>query len=347
MIRTTVLTVLLTIGLLTSDDQANAQRRFIELEISTSPRAPLGSQQEWNMLLNDVGADRVRLRTAGSAKVKVVESESSGLSRIKILGAIQDRKLVLPGKSFSARDKAMLREYIQQLRDDGANIALADKKAFGLTSQQLVDLNGQLSKKLELTTKGQTAAEVLQKVRRQLPVDFETDLAAKQALKRSEPILDELEGLSIGTAMAAIMRPLGLVVAPTRERGAKTKLLITDFRKAEEHWPVGWPTQDIPLRSVPDLLEKFPIEVRDFPLGQVIQAIQAKSEVPMLLDHNSIARADIDLSTSQVTLIKKNASYLHALGKVLNQTKPKMKYEIRADENGKSFLWLTTLRAGR
>ena len=346
MIRIYVLAAFLIFGFLTAD-QANAQRRYIELEIATSPQAPIGSQQSWTELLNDVGVDRVRIRTSGSAKVKVTESESGGTKRIKILGAVQDRKLILPGKSFSVRDKALLRDYIQQLRDDGADVALADKKAFGLTSQQLFDLNALLSQKLEFTTKGQTATEVLQEVRKLLPIDFETDLAAKQALKRSEPILDELEGLSIGTALAAVMRPLGLVVAPTRDRGAEPRLLITDFRKAEEHWPVGWPAQDIPKRTVPEMLGTFPIEVRDFPLNKVIEAIQAKGKVPMLLDHNSIARAGIDLSTSQVTLIKKNASYLNALGKVLNQTKPRMKYEIRADENGKSFLWLTTLRATR
>lgn len=323
-----------------------SQNRFIEIEIATSRLAPLGTQQRWMQLLNDVGADRVRSRTAGdSTPIKITESDDS--KRVKIQGAIHKEKLVLPGKKFSIRDRAGLRDYIKSIRDDGANVGLADKKAFGLTSQQLVDLNGILSKKLDQSTKGKTCAEVLTSIKRSIPLRFQTDTAAKTALKRQEPIEDELAGLSIGTALAAMARPLGLVLQPYRERGREMALRLTDFRGAKEHWPVGWPSQDLPLRTVPSMLKKFPIEIRSFPLDKALQAIQAQGKVPMLIDHNSLARAGIELSETQVTVIKKNGTYLNTLGKILSQVKPRMKYEIRADENGTSFLWLTTVGSKR
>lgn len=39
------------------------------------------------------------------------------------------------------KDKQGIRDYIQKIRDDGSKVALAEKKAFGLTSEQLVGVS--------------------------------------------------------------------------------------------------------------------------------------------------------------------------------------------------------------
>ena len=321
---------------------ASAQKRYIQLEVAVSNRAPVETQQRWMKMLSEVGADRVRSVTAGaSATVKISDTPSSGSERIKINGAIQDGKLILPGKTFTIRDKIQIKDYIQQLRDDGIDVALAEKKAFGLTSQQLVDVNTLLTEKLKFETLNQSSSQVVRKIGRGLG-GLVLDSSARKALKRDEPILDELEGLSLGTSLAAIARPLGLVLVPKRQRGGEVELHLVDYKDAEEHWPIGWPSPAIPKKMVPSLFAKFPIEVREYPADQVLKVIQSKAKVPMLYDFNSLARAEIDLSKTAVTFVKANSTYIFALRKVLNQTKPRMAYEIRVDETGRPFLWLST-----
>ncbi len=317
------------------------KKRYVEIEVVVSRQAPVETQQQWMKLLTDVGADRVRSKTSRyGAKVKVSENESSTSIRVKVEGAIQGGKLVLPGQSFSMRDKAALTEYVAQLKTDGAEIALSEKKAFGLTSKQLVAVNEALKHPLKSETTGQTASKVVGELMNQLSLRVKMDASAKRAFARSEPIEDELKDFSAGTALAAVARPLGLVMVPKRI-GSEISLHLIDYTKADEHWPIGWPAPAIPKRMVPRLFDKFPIEVREFPLDQVLNAIQTRSKVPMLFDYNSMARAGIDLSKTNVTFAKKS-SYAHALGKVLNQATPRMDYEIRVDENGRPFLWITT-----
>jgi hypothetical protein len=317
-------------------------RRIVELEVSSSDTAAVESQQRWMNILSEIGADRVRSVSRNQGEAQIIESQSSQAILIKVQGVIQGEKLLLPGKTFSIRDQSALRDYVNQLRTDGAEVALAEKKAFGLTSQQLVEVNERLGVPLDVSTIGKTIGELVSHVRSKLEMPLEIQPSANFKAKQQEQILDELQGLSFGTVLAAALRPVGLVVTVQRNPGGQTILSVVDYREAEEHWPVGWPSDSIPKNVVPEMFVNQAIEIRGFALDQVLQAIQVRAKVPMLLDHNSLARAGIELDQTKVTFVKERASYMHALGKVLNQTKPRMKYEIRVDEGGKPFLWIST-----
>ena len=318
------------------------QRRIIELEIAASRFEPVETQQRWMQMLSEVGADRVRSKTSGTGTVKITETELSGSVRIKIQGAIDKGKLVLPGKSFSIRQKSAIADYIKGIRDDGANVSLAEKKAFGLTSQQLVDVNKALQAKLNFKTIGMDAGEFLSKAGRKTGMRMVMDDAARSAVKGRETVLDELEGFSVGTSIASVARTLGLVLVPKRAQGQPVMLHLVDYRSADEFWPIGWPGNKLGRSSLPTMYEKFPIEIRNAPLDQALKAVRVRAKVPVLFDHNSMAIAEIDLTKSNVTYVKDSSNYINLLTKILNQTKPRMDFEIRIDENGKPFLWLST-----
>ena len=125
---------------------AMAQRRMIVLEISSDARSPVGTQQKWMEMLQKVGADKVVSRTGKSGTPTVEETRMTSSSLVKVTGFVVGGKLKLPGGSFSIRDTAGIRELLKRLREDGAKVALAEKKAFGLTSEQLVALHQQLAK---------------------------------------------------------------------------------------------------------------------------------------------------------------------------------------------------------
>ena len=114
-------------------------------------------------------------------------------------------------------------------------------------------------------------------------------------------------------------------------------------REAKEHWPVGWPIEDGPINVAPKLFKTLPVTIRDFSLQEVLDAIQPRTELPFIYDLNSFARYGVDLTKTKVELDGK-MSYQRAINRALQQSTPSLKSELRQDEQGKPFLWITTTR---
>ncbi len=320
----------------------SSPRRVIYLEISADARARVGAQQQWLEMLQEVGADRVVSRTLKDGRVGIEETDMTNATVIKVSGVIAGNRLKLPGGSFSIRDQAGIRELLTRLRDDGAKVAMAEKKAFGLTSEQLVALHGRLSQTVDFETKGRKAGDVTAELIKKIGVPFVLDSSARAAVNGNELVSDELKGLATGTALAAVVRPLGLVIEPKREQGKQLEVQLRDSRQGTENWPIGWPLERVPVAVAPALFEKIPLEIRNFPLSAVLKAIEKKSGVNFLIDYNTLARKDIDLATTKVTLVEKKVALLVAVSNALKQSKPRLSCEIRMDENAKPFLWITS-----
>jgi hypothetical protein len=318
-----------------------AKRRMIYLEVSADARARVGTQQDWLKMLQDVGADKVLSKTARTGTPTIEESEFTNSTIIRVTGFIVGSQLRLPGGNFSIRDKAGIRTLLQKLRDDGARVALAEKKAFGLTSEQLVGLHGVFAEPVEFNTKGQNAGDVIGGLIKQTGLKFVLDPSARAAVNGKETVAEELKGMSVGTALAAVVRPLGVVVQPKREQGKSLEIHILDSRSSDENWPIGWPIDRPPVSAAPDLFDQIPIEIRNFPLNAVLDAIEKKSGVPFFYDHNTLARKGIELSEVKVTLVDKKIALLVAVSRLLKQSQPRLSYEIRVDENAKPFLWIS------
>jgi len=320
----------------------SSPRRIIYLEISADSRARVGAQQQWLEMLQGVGADRVVSRTLRDGRVGIEETKMTSATVIKVSGVIAGDRLKLPGGSFSIRDKAGISELLKRLRDDGAEVAMAEKKAFGLTSVQLVALHQRFSQPVNFETKGRKAGEVTAELVKKIGIPFVLDSSARAAVNGDELVLDELRGLSMGTALAAVVRPLGLVIEPKREQGKQLEIHLQDTRQAKENWPVGWPLERVPVAVAPTLFDKIPLEIRNFPLAAVLNAIEKKSGVNFLIDYNTLARKDVDLATTKVTLVENKVALLVAVSNALKQAKPRLSCELRMDEIGKPFLWITS-----
>lgn len=334
----------LTTALISSPGICEAQqtRRYISLEITSNVKAPMGTQQKWMQMLQKVGADRVTSKTGVAGTPTVEETQTTAMTHVQVTGFIGGRKLFLPGGSFAISDVAGIKSLLQKIRDDGSTVALADKMAFGLTSEQLVALHERLAKKVEFTTKDQKAGEIIKKIVNQSGLDFVYDKAARAAINGEEKVAEELRGISTGTALATVLRPLGLVLEPNRKQGKAMKMQILDSRSSKENWPIGWPIEKAPVEVEPKLFDTLPIEIRGFPLKTALDAVQKRADVPFFYDHNTMAREGIELDKVKATLVQKKISLLVAVSKLLKQSKPKLWEEIRVDENGKPFLWITT-----
>jgi hypothetical protein len=71
-------------------------------------------------------------------------------------------------------------------------------------------------------------------------------------------------------------------------------------------------------------------------------AIEGRLNVPFLYDHNNMARDRIEPSQINVSLPAGRTFYNKILRQLLFQAK--LKADLRADEAGKPFLWITTIR---
>jgi len=329
---------------------ANAAEPAVTLELFTEDGVSITGSQQWSQALGQAGLNRssgvtVRIRKARSGDEGTIVNRGDERSpHYYVTGFIRaDNRLHLPNaRPISVRQANSLKEYIANLKADGIEGMAAPKAAFGLTPSQLVDLHKQLSRPTTFDTKGLRSGDAMRQLVAGSPYEVEVSAVARTAFRGSSTVVDELKGVSVGTAMAAVLRPLGLVLVPVRPRGGDIKLVITDSRSAPESWPVGWPSEQPALKTMPKLFEFLNAEIDDYKLSDALAAIAPRLEAPLIFDQNSMARHGVDADTVKVSHPDERVYYKKMLERILAQAK--MKMELRVDEAGEPFLWLTTIK---
>jgi hypothetical protein len=311
----------------------------VELEISSEPGFPVANARQWTELLSKAGFAAVRIRGGKAGDTLSIQTRGTEATPSYLVsGALTaDGQLLLLKGRFGLNDRARIEAWLAKLREGGEEGITVKPAAFGLLPKQLVAVHEALAVPVAFSTKGKQPREVAKQIADTLSLKFVTDTTGQAALGTGEPVGDELQGLSAGTALAAVLRPLGLVLVPEKS-GGEVRLRIADSQSAKENWPVGWPPKSNPGTTLPGLFKYLDVEVEKTPLDETLAAIGGRLKVPMLIDHNSVARRSIDLA-QKVSLPKGNTYYSRALEKLLYQAR--LKYEVRIDEADKPFLWIT------
>lgn len=318
----------------------------VELELMTEDGFPITGAQTWNQVLQDVGASRIRIRAAHSGERGGIEKRGSDSAPIYVVKGFlsAENTLRVPGATFRSTDRVRIKAWIEQLKADGIENLTAAKGAFGLTSKQLLDLHKHLAAPLTFSTKGERVLDVVQRIANGITVSVRIDDSAREAVYGKEVVAEELTGMSSGTSLAAVLRPLGLVASPYRPSGSDAKILIVDARRADENWPVGWPAENSPSTTLPKLFEFLNVEIDGFALSDALSAIQKRINVPFLYDYNSLARHGVELDQIKVSIPKGRTYYKGVIDRMLLQATPRLRAELRVDEAGQPFLWITTVR---
>jgi len=314
----------------------------VELEVILEGGAIPTDAAQWSKMLDEAGFSSVRLRSGKASESPSLQSGSGGTKSYRVVGLLNaNNQLVLPKGRFGLGDRARIEEWLRKLRDSGEEGILVKPTAFGLLPRELVAVHEALAVPVKTLTAGKQPREIAKQIAGGLSLKFTTDGAGQQALAADEPIVDELEGLSSGTALAALLRPLGLVMVPEKAEG-ELRLRISTMQAAKEHWPVGWPPKGNPRETLPELFKTLNVEIDQAPVAELLKAVGGRIKSPVLIDHNALAAAQIDLATAKVGLPLTKTYYDRILDRLLFQAK--MKYELRVDEAGKPFLWITALR---
>jgi hypothetical protein len=321
------------------------------LELVGEDRSSALAFQEWVQVLGKAGVKDVRIRAGDQsampgdrpAKVDIAVQGTPQSPLYVVTGIVKSRdELLLPCGVFRRSDAARLARWLDDLAAHGPPDRRPQKSAFGLTAEQFQQVHQQLARPVDFSTRAAARAEVVAKIGRQLQLPLQFDAESARALG-DDTVEEELRDLSCGTALACVLRPAGYCLVP-RAAGGKLVCAVVQARPALEIWPVGWePPPDQPPRDVlPILLEFLNVNIQKVPAAQAVEAIGQRLKVPVLLDHNALARHGIDPAKAIVSLPQGRTTYSQALRRLLSQAG--LKFEVRLDEAGKPFLWISTVK---
>jgi hypothetical protein len=315
----------------------------VQLELIGDPREAAFTLQAWGQALDRAGIRGVRLRSGDESIGPAIETRGDSDHPLYLVTGrvISDRELLLPGGKFTRGDLARLKQWLADLAEQGPSDQRPAKAAFGLTQPQFAAVKADLARPVDFSTQGLSRRDAVEKIARGLKNPLQSDEGVARVLER-EKIEDELSGLTAGTALACLLRPAGLGVTPQNDRGRISYMIVKSQSNSTETWPVGWtPDQPVP-KLLPGLYRVGNVSIQDYTVSAAMEAVGKRVKTPVLYDRRALAAQHIDPAKVQVTVPPTRLTYGMALRKLLSQAG--LKYEIRIDEAGVPFFWITTAK---
>lgn len=314
----------------------------VSLELKAEPGFPMTSQHRWMKFLEDFGFSDIRIRGANPGdEATVINRGTDQTPRYRVVGILTGGGVLqLPGAALRYGQRPALQQWLERLRQGGTDSVTQATGVFGLTESQLLKVHSALRDPVTTSTKGRAVRDVVQQMVTGLKVAVQIDTPAETAMRGGGKVRDELRGISRGTALVAAIRPLGLDLVAALHNGGQVALRIVRSGQNTERWPLGWKPKKSPAQSAPALFKFVPVEIVDTPLNDALDAIQQRTEVPILFDHNGLAKHEVDLA-QKVALPQTKTFYKKIIDKLLFQAK--LQADLRVDEAGHPLLWVTTL----
>jgi hypothetical protein len=314
---------------------------LVEMEVVFAPGLDANlAAQKWTKALGDLGLASVRFRPLQNGDQTGIRTEGSGDTAVYQITALMNNHgaLITPGGQFLLSDSARLKKWLEQVQSGGGQPGA--KTVFGLSPKQFDEVKRALSAPVGFPTKGARPEQVIEHIRGMLMMPLAIDPTIAKSLAADDPVRDQLQGLSLGTALAAIARTAGGVLLPRAGRNG-LELTLTAPQAGGEMWPIGWPPEvKDESKIVPKLFDFTRVDIDGVPASQAIDAIESRLGVPMLFDYNNMARQRVDLK-KPVKVTAGQSYYRHILDRVLFQAG--LKAEVRLDDAGNPFVWITTL----
>lgn len=298
--------------------------------------------QQWGRALNECGFQSVQIRSGDSSDVLDIQDSGGNLYQVSgMLG--RDSRVWLPGNAVftlgRVREmKSYLEEQIAVMQQQ--NIAAADAESNQLSNSVQEQLFADLSAPVGFSTIGMTRKKAIQKIAHDFTGFVRFPSSIRKAFDDEDFITEELETVSRGTALAYILRYIGYCIVPeNHEEGSNYVLKIAASGNvvSENILPVGYMVEN----AAPDALyERFQASVDGVSAAKVLESLQKRLNIPFLYDYNSMAGQGIEPSEVFVSQKAGKFTYKQLLDAVLYQTK--LMREVRTDEAGNVFFWITT-----
>ncbi len=319
---------------------------YVELLARGSAAASVAARQ-WADVFQQLNVP-VRIRPPIlDDKPEVKEQRFGRIRRVTAIGEL-DRtgKITFPDHTFTLQEVDRLTEWIRELRTYGALGSPEGKPLFGLSRAQFHDLLLALSERVEAAPAGKPLREALAALPLPKTYPLRFSVSAERWLEQhgegesSQPV----EGLAVGTALAAVLNEFGLGFRPWRTPAGAVELRVEPLDEEHDHWPVGWdvPPETPRLKLSRELFRLRPVQLQDVPLTELLQRISTQADVPILLDRHRIEKEGLDLDQIRVTVAGRQMTWSSLLR---TATVPhKLNRVFRLDETGRLLVWVTTLQ---
>lgn len=329
-------------GRITSSSRSQL-KTDVSFVLLVADRVPAQAAQQWGRIFDRAGA-RIRIRQAlGNDRPEVTETRRGSWRYVKATGLLEKSGSIIFGnRRFQQSQAAALAEWIRELKIYGAQGNDEGKPGYGLTKVQFDRVFKSLEAKVQRDPAGQELYAALRTIALPASLPLRMTPAATDWLKKTgsrRKAQEGLAGLSRGVVLAIVLNNEGLGFRPGRTPEGRLELRVSPLSDKSSPWPVGWPLQRSPINSIPKFVEIVPVELTDVPLADVIVAISAKTEVPILIDQHRVRKANIQLDKLLVNQDYRKVTWSSLLNRV---TFPSLMRELLEDESGTPFVWITT-----
>ncbi|MEX1229748.1 MAG: hypothetical protein WEB58_05890 [Planctomycetaceae bacterium] len=333
-----------------SDGVQKKSNTIVRVELLTGPNGAGTVTVDWGKIFEKLGYD-LRIRRGTVDDVLDIREQQQGTLRIvTVIGELErDGTITFSDRSFGLNQAAQLGEWLRDLETFGAQGSPKGKPLWGLNEKQFEAAFTILAEPFDVAdAEGRSIDEILAAMEfpEELPLRWTT--AAKDAVKASrEPLTvrHAVNGLTRGTTLAFLLREHGLGMQPLRTPTGTLELAISPLQEGDEYWPIGWPPPGKEFDLAPHMFKPVPVELVEVPLLEVFEAIEERTEVPILVDYYAIGRAKIDLEKIEVSYPNKQTTWSLLLKAVT--TPSRLTRLILIDEASTPFVWVTEFRPSK
>lgn len=344
-IRATMLAALLIVGTAGTARPAEGPSGRVELELVGDARGAALDFHQWVEAIKAAGIENVRLRTSRTPVEPEMQSRGDAGQRVyTVVGVVSGDVLILPDGRYRRSELRRLAQRLDELAHLGPPDQRETRGAFGLSAKQTDLLLADAAKPVAFSTAGLPRRQAVEKLVGALGFPVRFDPGTAEALGQDgDVVAEELLGVSRTTALACLLRPAGLCLVPRNAGGETVAYAVVRSAPGLEIWPIGWEPKKPAREYLPGLFEIKDVNVQGVSVADVLSAVGKQLSVPVLLDHNALARHGIDPAKAPAAHPPGRTTYSSALRKMLFSAG--LKFEVRLDEAEKPLLWVTTLKA--
>lgn len=337
----------------TTQSQAN-----ISFVLLTNTKTPMLQLQQWLQVLR---RQNVSIRTrhekmilekfpTGRTKLlpekPTISQSTLGTKTTITITARIDRSgnILLQNRSYSIRNTQSLITWINSIKKSG----IAQKKnAQALTATQQKSIATALTTTLTANVANQPLKTAIKKMnavsRCQIRFSTQADKWLRQNFPKQPNIQQSITGYSLGTTLAIVLREYGLGFRPTQSTKGSPTLTIEPISQTKGTWPVGRKSKANQKQLAPKLFNRVPRVILDkAKITDVWKAFTKKTDIPIYIDHASLAAKKIKLDQLTVSYLKQNVAWYQILTKTTVSNR--LTDRLLVDESGKPFIWITTSR---
>lgn len=327
-------------------DEPAPPRRTLEVEvlIQSQPSYRINAQ-EWGRVFQQLGYSVKFREPRGGESPRIEDQDRDEVLSTRVVAAMAaDGTIRIGTQKFDTETTEPLTAALEEIRKHGAKGPPDSSPTWGLTDDQFKDIVQLLAAPVENPVELQSSVLAIESIG--LPGNMKmkfTDAAREQALgKKPESVADtiDLKGFTKGSAIAIVLSQYGLGFRPRYVAPGTFDIEIDRGNESSNMWPVGWKPEQSFSEILPAYFRAIPLDVEDVSIDALVSAVSEKIAVPHFSSASALNANGLDIKTLKYT--RKNdriapARLLTAIG-----DKMSLGFDVRVDEAGKMFLWVTT-----